>query len=149
MTRGTTRRGWLLGTAAVAAVGVAGTANAAEQVDAAIADIFGSDEAPTDGRVVVEVPPISENGYSVPVTVRVESPMLREDHVTRIAILSEINPIARIGVFELGPRTGAAELRTRVRLAGSQRLYAVARMNDGSLWRGYGYTIVTLAACVV
>lgn len=148
--RGHSRRQLFRNAAALAAVSMAGRANAAaDQVAAAVVDLFGSEAEPNDGRVTVEVPPISENGYSVPISVSIDSPMTPEDHITRIAIISEINPIARIGVFDLGPNAGVAKLRTRVRLAGSQRVYAVAQTNDGALWRGYGYTIVTLAACVV
>ena len=120
-----------------------------QQVAAAIAEVFGPNRSVQAGKVQVSVPAISENGYSVPIAVAVDSPMTLEDHVRRIAIISEANPLTVIAQFELGPRAALAKVSTRVRLADSQRIYAVAEMNDGTLWRGYGHSIVTLAACVI
>ena len=116
--------------------------------DAAIREMFG-DKPITEGRVTVKVPPIAENGNSVSVGVIVDSPMSADDHVTRIGIFSPRNPIAEIARFELGPRAGRAEIATRMRMAGTQRVRAVAEMSDGTLWQGAASTVVTLAACVI
>ncbi len=121
---------------------------APEDMQAAVAALFG-DRAIQDGRVRVDLPPISENGFSVPVAVEVESPMTEADHVERIAVFSPRNPVASLIQFELGPRAGRARVATRIRLAGTQSLLVVAEMNDGSLWSGAAETVVTLAACVV
>jgi sulfur-oxidizing protein SoxY len=102
-----------------------------------------------EGRVTVTIPPISENGYSVPMTVEVESPMTAADHVLRIAVFAEENPLPDVARFDLGPDAGMAKIQTRIRMGGSQRIVAVAEMNDGSLWRGHAFSIVTLAACVI
>ena len=99
--------------------------------------------------MTVELPPISENGYSVPLSVAVESPMTETDHVVRIAVFAEKNPLPDVARFELGPNAGVAHVRTRIRLGDSQRIRAIAEMSDGSLWTGYAFTIVTLAACVL
>ena len=135
-----------------AAVGLAwwpGPAAASpDDVEAAIAARFGKRPVQA-GRVRVELPPISENGYSVPLTVDVESPMTEADHVVRIAIFAEENPLAEVARFELGHRAGIARVQTRIRMGGSQRIRAVAQMHDGSLWSGYAFSIVTLAACVL
>ena len=120
-----------------------------QQVTAAIAAVFGPNRTVRAGKVQVRVPAISENGYSVPVAVEVDSPMTRDDHVRQIAVVSEANPLAVIAQFELGPQAALARVNTRVRLADSQRVYAVAEMNNGTLWTGYGHSIVTLAACVI
>jgi sulfur-oxidizing protein SoxY len=117
-------------------------------VDASIAALFGGREI-REGRVTVELPPISENGYSVPLSVAVESPMTAADHVVRIAVFAEKNPLPDVARFELGANAGVAHVRTRIRLADSQRIRAIAEMSDGSLWTGYAFTIVTLAACVL
>lgn len=119
-----------------------------EDADAAIRDIFG-DGALNEGKVTVKLPPIAENGNSVAITVSVDSPMTEDNHVRRMAIISPRNPIAEIAVFELGPRAGKAEVSTRIRMAGTQRIRAVAEMSDGSLWVGSASTVVTLAACVI
>ena len=71
---------------------------------AAIAEVFGPNRTARAGKVQVKVPAISENGYSVPVAVEVDSPMTRDDHVRRIAVVSEANPLAVIAQFELGPQ---------------------------------------------
>lgn len=116
--------------------------------DAAIAALFGQRPI-TEARVRVDLPEISENGYSVPITVAVDSPMTTDDHVVRIALFAEENPNADIAHFELGAQAGVARIETRIRLGASQNIRAIAEMNDGSLWTGRAYSVVTLAACVL
>jgi sulfur-oxidizing protein SoxY len=110
--------------------------------------LFG-DRQIREGRVKLKLPAIAENGYSVPLSVDVDSPMTDNDHVRQIAIFSPRNPIAEIVRFELGPRAGRAAVSTRIRLGGTQTVQAVAEFSDGSLWSGSANTVVTLAACVV
>jgi len=112
------------------------------------ADLFGSGPI-RSGRVKLHLPPISENGYSVPVRITVDSPMTHHDHVRRLVILSPRNPVALIGQFYLSPANGKAEISTRIRLGGTQRVKAVAELSDGSLWSDEMETVVTLAACIV
>jgi sulfur-oxidizing protein SoxY len=100
------------------------------------------------GKVKFDIAQLVDNGNAVPVTIRVESPMTPADHVTAIAIFNEKNPNTDVAVFTLGPRAGKAEVSTRIRLATSQRLIALARMNDGSYWSQGVDVIVTLAACI-
>jgi sulfur-oxidizing protein SoxY len=100
------------------------------------------------GRVTLDIAPLVENGNAVPVTVRVESPMTAADHVKTIAIFNERNPQRDVGVFTLGPRAGRATVSTRIRLATSQQLVALARMSDGSVWSHSVDVVVTLAACI-
>lgn len=100
------------------------------------------------GRVRLEIAMLVENGNAVPVTVTVESPMTAADHVRRIAVFNERNPQRDVAVFTLGPRAGKASVSTRIRLATSQRLVAVAQLSDGSYWQDGADVIVTLAACI-
>ena len=100
------------------------------------------------GRVVLDVAPLVENGNAVPTTVSVESPMSAADHVQAIAIFNERNPQRDVAVFRLGPRAGRAVVGTRIRLATSQQLVAIAKMSDGSCWSHTIDVIVTLAACI-
>jgi sulfur-oxidizing protein SoxY len=100
------------------------------------------------GRVKLEMPLLADNGNSVAMTVSVESPMTAADHVRAIHLISERNPEPRMASFHLGPRAGAAEITSRVRLAGSQRVVALAEMSDGSFWMGSANVVVTLSACV-
>jgi len=117
-------------------------------LDQARRDRFG-DRPVQEGRVSISLPPIAENGYSVPFTVGVDSPMTEDDYVKRIVILSPRNPLPMIGEFHLTPEMGKAEISTRIRMSGTQAIQAIAEMNDGSLWSGSKETVVTLAACVI
>ena len=118
-----------------------------QALQAAIAS-FSSGRAPRDGRVKLEISPLVENGNAVPVSVTVQSPMSAADHVQRIAIFTSSNPQPEVAVFHLGPRNGSATVATRMRLATSQTVLALATMNDGSVWQAGADVLVTLAACV-
>lgn len=100
------------------------------------------------GRVKLDVPPLVENGHLVPLSVSVESPMTEADHVTAIHVFTERNPLPEMVSFHLGPRAGRAFAATRVRMADTQNVIALARMNDGSFWSDSVHLIVTLAACL-
>lgn len=99
------------------------------------------------GRVVVELPAIAENGNSVPLTVRVDSPMTGAEHVQSIHVFAEKNPLPTVARFDLGPRSGRAQVATRIRLADSQRVVVLAQLSDGSFWSGSAEIVVTIAAC--
>jgi len=100
------------------------------------------------GRVKLDLPPIVENGNSVPCTVSVESPMTGADHVKAIHIFNEKNPQPNVISIKLNPRAGRAAFSTRIRLADSQTVTAIAEMSDGSCWSDDIDVIVTLAACL-
>ena len=100
------------------------------------------------GRVKLVLPPLVENGHLVPLAVNVDSPMTAADHVTAIHVFTEKNPLPEMISFYLGPRAGRASIATRVRLADTQNVVAIARMNDGSFWSDRAFVIVTLAACL-
>ena len=121
---------------------------APEDVIAAQRALFGEREIQT-GRVSVTMPPIAENGFSVPFEVEVDSPMTEEEHVVQIAVFSPRNPLPNVARFQLGPRAGRARVATRIRMSGTQSIMAVAEMSDGSLWSGSAETVVTLAACII
>ena len=99
------------------------------------------------GRIRLDIPPLVENGNTVPMTVSVTSPMTSEDFVKSIHVFNEKNPQPNIGNFYLGPRTGRAQISTRIRLADSQKLVAIAHLSDGSFWSVTADVVVTLAAC--
>ncbi len=100
-----------------------------------------------DGRVKLDIPPLVENGNTVPMTVSVLSPMTADDHVKSIHVFNEKNPQPNIGNFYLGPRAGRAQVSTRIRLADSQKVVAIAHLSDGSFWSASADVVVTLAAC--
>ena len=144
------RRGFIAGGGGailIASTPLAGFADEADLIRARL-DLFGQG-AINEGRVTLTLPPIAENGHSVPLSVKVDSPMSETDYVKRVAILSPRNPLPVIGEFHFSPASGRAEVSTRIRMSGTQKLQAVAEISDGSLWSGSMETVGTLAACVV
>jgi sulfur-oxidizing protein SoxY len=113
---------------------------------AAIRNVVGAAVVHT-GKVKLEVPPLVENGNTVPMTVSVSNPMTADDYVRSIHVFNEKNPQPNIGNFYLGPRAGRAQISTRIRLADSQKIVAIARLSDGSFWSASADVVVTLAAC--
>ena len=112
----------------------------------AIRNVVG--EAPVrSGKIKLDIPPLVENGNTVPMTVSVASPMTADDHVKSIHLFNEKNPQPNIGNFYLGARAGRAQLSTRIRLADSQEVVAIAHISDGSFWSATADVVVTLAAC--
>ena len=109
---------------------------------------FTGGATPRNGRVQIEIAELVENGNAVPVSVSVQSPMTEPDHVRRIALFTERNPEPGVAVFHLSPRNVRARLATRMRLATSQQVVAVAQLSDGSFWQATVDVVVTLAACV-
>jgi sulfur-oxidizing protein SoxY len=99
------------------------------------------------GKVKLDIPPLVENGNTVPMTVSVSSPMTPDDYVKSIHVFNEKNPQPNIGNFYLGTRAGRAQVSTRIRLADSQKIVAIAHLADGSFWSASVDVVVTLAAC--
>ncbi len=112
----------------------------------AIEKIIGANSV-RDGRVNLVIPPLVESGNLVVIKLSIESPMTANNYVKAVHVISEANPFPNIFTTYFTPRSGRAELTTRVRLADSQRVWAIAQMSDGSFWRGYADTLVTLSAC--
>ena len=112
----------------------------------AIRNVVG--EAPVrTGKVKLDVPPLVENGNTVPMTVSVSNPMTSDDYVKSIHVFNEKNPQPNVGNFYLGPHAGRAQISTRIRLADSQKIVAIARLSDDSFWSTSIDVVVTLAAC--
>jgi len=118
-----------------------------EAMDAAVRQVVGTGMV-RPGRVKLEIPELAENGFSVPMTISVESPMIAADHVRTIYVFSEKNPLPNVVRFHLGPRAGRARVQTSIRLADTQRITAIAAMSDQSLWSATADVIVTLSACL-
>jgi len=114
--------------------------------DEAIQKITGGAVA-KEGKVILTIPPLVENGNLVVLKVSVDSPMTANDYVKSIHVVAEGNPLPNIFTVYLTPRSGTANITTRVRLADSQTVWAIAQMNNGSFWKGSAETLVTLSAC--
>ena len=99
------------------------------------------------GRVRLELPKIADTGYSVPMTVRVDSPMTPGHYVRAIHLIAEKNPIRDMASFQLGPHSARAEVGSNIRLNGSQRVVAIAELSDGTFWSDAATIEVREAAC--
>ena len=117
-----------------------------EDADEAIQKITGNAKI-QEGRVTLTIPPLVENGNLVVLKVSVDSPMTADDYVKAIHVIAEGNPFPNIFTAYLTPRSGTANITTRVRLADSQVVWAIAQMSNGSYWKGSAETLVTLSAC--
>lgn len=115
-------------------------------LQAAIRNVIGEANVRT-GKVKLDIPPLVENGNTVPMTVSVTSPMTADEYVKSIHVFNEKNPQPNIGNFYLGPRAGRAQISTRIRLADSQKVTAIARLSDDTFWSATADVVVTLAAC--
>lgn len=117
-----------------------------EDADEAIKKITGGATI-KEGKVTLTIPPLVENGNLVVLKVSVDSPMTANDYVKTIHVIAEGNPLPNIFTVYLTPRSGTANITTRVRLADSQKVWAIAQMSNGSYWQGSAETLVTLSAC--
>jgi sulfur-oxidizing protein SoxY len=114
---------------------------------AAIANVVG-DAKLNVGRVKIEIPPLVENGNTVPCTVSVDSPMTPAAYVKAIHVFNEKNPQPNVISARLNPRAGRASIATRIRLTDTQTVVAIAEMSDGSFWSDSISVIITLGACL-
>jgi sulfur-oxidizing protein SoxY len=117
-----------------------------QQLAAALRDAFGEREILRQ-RVTLELPLLAESGNVVPVTVSVDSPMTETDHVKAIHLFAEKNNLPRVVSIQLGPWNGKAVVKSRIRLADSQQVLAVAVMSDGSLFSATADVEVTYSSC--
>ena len=102
---------------------------------------------PQSGKVTLKAPEIAENGNAVPLTVSVESEMSEKSYVKAIYVAADGNPNPGVAVFELTPLAGKAEVALRVRLQQTEKIVAVAEMNDGSLYTASREVKVTIGGC--
>ncbi|WP_413207836.1 thiosulfate oxidation carrier protein SoxY [Rhodospirillum sp. A1_3_36] len=135
-------------TAAVTLVGipVSQVLAAAPEMEAKIKEFTGG-ATPGEGKLTLTAPEIAENGNTVPISVSVDSPMTAEDHVAAVMVLAEGNPSPGVVTFHFTPLSGKAEASTRIRLAKTQNVVAVARMSDGSVTMAASEVKVTIGGC--
>ena len=148
----TTRRDFLIAAAGSAgAIGLAARSGLGRATPAAMEEavrkVTGNAQL-RSGRVKLDVPPLIDNGNAVPVSVAVESPMTPSDHVKAIHVFAERNPLPNVLSIRLGARAGRARVATRMRLADTGKVLAVAELSDGSFWSDEAHVVVTLSACL-
>ena len=108
---------------------------------------FTGGKTATEGRVRLDLPEIAENGNTVPMTVSVESPMTEQSYVSDVLVVADGNPRGGMVTFHFSPASGVAEANTRIRLAETQNVIAVAKMNDGSFFMASKQVKVTIGGC--
>lgn len=99
------------------------------------------------GKVSLTTPEIAENGNTVPITVDVESPMTRDDYVASVMLLADGNPLPGVATFHFTPMSGEASATTRIRLAKTQNVVAIAKMSNGDVYMDKKQVKVTIGGC--
>jgi sulfur-oxidizing protein SoxY len=143
------RRTFVLGAAAAAAVIPFAEAAAQDNPQAwqeALKKILG-DAKPIEGKVLLELPEIAENGNTVPFGVSVESPMTEKDYVKAIHVLATANPQPGVATFRFSPSSGKAAVNSRLRLARTQEIVTVAELSDGKFLTAKRIVKVTIGGC--
>lgn len=101
----------------------------------------------SSGGITLDLPQIAENGNTVPVGIAVESPMTADNYVKTVHLFAEGNPNPEVCSLHFTPASGAAKASTRIRLAKTQNIVAVAEMSDGSFRRETVEVKVTIGGC--
>lgn len=118
----------------------------AEDTEKAIMEISGG-KMPEMGKVTLTAPEIAENGNTVPISVSVDSAMIEGDLVESVSIFAEGNPNPDVITFNFTAMSGEASATTRMRLAKTQNVVAVAKMADGSVYMDKKQVKVTIGGC--
>ena len=108
---------------------------------------FTGGKTPETGKITLTAPEIAENGNTVPVSVSVESAMEGDDLVESVMIVADGNPNPAVATFHFTPMSGEAAATSRMRLAQTQNVIAVARMKDGSGFMDKKLVKVTIGGC--
>jgi sulfur-oxidizing protein SoxY len=107
---------------------------------------FTADRTPVEGRMKLELPELAENGNTVPLSVAVDVPADGAAHVEEILVVAPANPNARVIRFRFSPAS-VAEASTRIRLAETQDVIAVAKLSDGTFLSVSRQIKVTIGGC--
>jgi sulfur-oxidizing protein SoxY len=135
------------GSAALSVVGWSARAFATPESAAAEIAKFTGGKEPTKGKIAIELPEIAETGNTVPLSVSVDAPMTADDYVSEVLVLAEHNPLPRVARFQFTPMSAKAEAATRIRLAATQNIIAVAKTSKGQLFTAQKLVKVTIGGC--
>jgi sulfur-oxidizing protein SoxY len=102
---------------------------------------------PTEAKVVIDMPEIAENGNTVPFSIGVDSPMSETDYVKAIHVIATANPQPDVATFRFTPQSGKAAIGSRMRLAKTQDVLAIAELSDGKFLMGKRAVKVTIGGC--
>jgi sulfur-oxidizing protein SoxY len=115
-------------------------------LDEAIKSVTG-DVTPAEGRIELVLPQIAENGNTVPIEIRVDSPMSEADYVKSIHVFADGNPNPNVATYHFTPANGEARFAARIRLAKTQNVIAIAEMSSGELYMAKSEVKVTIGGC--
>ncbi|MEM1428815.1 MAG: thiosulfate oxidation carrier protein SoxY [Pseudomonadota bacterium] len=135
----TRRKALALGSGALAAYGVGILPAVASLADDEIAKVTGGAEAAA-GELTVTAPEIAENGNTVPIEISAPGAVM-------VAIFADGNPTPNVATFKFGPLNPTRMAATRIRLASTQNVIAIAQMEDGSFQRAQAEVKVTIGGC--
>ena len=98
-------------------------------------------------RVHLVMPRTFPNGYTVPLSFEIDSPMTEADHVRHVRVFAPRNPLVEVARFHFAPRRSEPRVSTRIRLAEPQYVLAVAEMSDGALLGTKAWVEVATNGC--
>jgi sulfur-oxidizing protein SoxY len=100
-----------------------------------------------EARIKLTLPAIAENARVVPIRIHVDSPMKPDDYVKAVHVFADGNPLPGVASYRFGPQNGRAEFSLRIRLAKTQKIVALAEMNDDRFFLARHMIKVTLGGC--
>jgi len=133
--------------AAITLVGWADSASAGAKEAAELIGKFTGGKTAEQGKVSIELPEIAENGNTVPLSVSVDVPMTADNHVSEILVVADGNPNPGVATFQFSPLAGKAEASTRIRLATTQNIIAIAKTSKGEFFTNQKLVKVTIGGC--
>ena len=133
--------------AAFTFIGLREDASAAAKEAAELVAKFTGGKAAEQSKVSIELPEIAENGNTVPLSVSVDAPMTADNYVSEILVVADGNPNPGVATFHLSPLAGKAEASTRIRLATTQNIIAVAKTSKGEFFTNQKLVKVTIGGC--
>jgi sulfur-oxidizing protein SoxY len=134
-------------TCRLAPVAASAASSAILELPLAVRELLGASPLVQSG-ITLLLPSLAETGHAVALKVEVDSAMSGADRVRRIVVVAPRNPLPRVAEFVFGAAAPRASVVTRIRLAGSQQVYAVAAMGDGSVRLATVEVVVTQSACL-
>lgn len=141
------RREFVLGASAAAALLTLGSQSASAKSVADMVTKATGGAAATEGKVKIDMPELAENGNLVPFTISAESAMTDADHVKSIYVFATANPVPDVALARFTPMSGKAEFVSRMRMAKTQDVLAVAVMSDGKAYMSKTQVKVTIGGC--
>jgi sulfur-oxidizing protein SoxY len=136
------------GALAIVALGPGLNAARADEAatDKSLMELTGG-KTPEMGKITLNAPEIAENGNTVPISISVDSEMTESSYVESVTLLADGNPNPAVATFHFSPMSGEATATTRMRLAKTQNVVAIAKMSDGSVFMDKKQVKVTIGGC--